>query len=316
MADAKLERLLNLTAALLDTRLPLSAEQLHTRVGGYPDEDASFRRQFERDKDALREMGVPVRLEEVPGTLPTVQGYRIEPSEYYLPDPGLHPDELAALHLAARGVRLEGVGSLGGLWKLGGALEPPEGASPEALAEGAVTLPADPNLSVLSAAIWDAQRVRLSTGDVAREVDPYRLSFTRGRWYLQGFDHLREELRTYRLDRLDAAVQLVGDSGAFERPALDGPALAPWEVGVEAPVEARILLDATVAPIVGQELGSAVVEERRADGSVVVRLVVTNPEGFRGFVLGLLDHAEVLSPPSLRDDLIAWLRRCAGEVAA
>lgn len=316
MADAKLERLLNLTAALLDTRLPLSAEQLHRRVGGYPDEDASFRRQFERDKEALREMGVPIRLEDVPGTLPAVQGYRIEPSEYYLPDPGLHPDELAALHLAARGVRLEGSGSLGGLWKLGGALEPPDGDTPGLLPEGAVTLPADPNLSVLSAAIWDAQRVRLSTGEVAREVDPYRLSFTRGRWYLQGFDRRHDELRTYRLDRLDGEVEVVGEPGAFERPAVDGPALSPWEVGVAEPVEARVLLDATVAPIVGQELGSAVVEDRREDGSVVVRLVVTNPEGFRGFVLGLLDHAEVLSPPALRDDLIAWLRRCAGEVAA
>ena len=56
--------------------------------------------------------------------------------------------------------------------------------------------------------------------------------------------------------------------------------------------------------------------ERRDDGAVVVALPVTNREAFRSFVLGLLEHAEVLGPAELRADIVAWLERrrggCAG----
>ena len=67
----KLERLLNLIAALLETPRAMSAEEIHERVPGYPeDSGATFRRAFERDKDDLREMGVPLRVETVPGSDP------------------------------------------------------------------------------------------------------------------------------------------------------------------------------------------------------------------------------------------------------
>ena len=46
---------------------------------------------------------------------------------------------------------------------------------------------------------------------------------------------------------------------------------------------------------------------RRPDGSVVFRVGVTNVPAFRSFVLGFLDHAEILGPPGLRDDMVAWL---------
>ena len=55
----KLERLLNLTAALLHAAIPLTAEELRDRVGGYPDTKATLRRAFDRDKDALRSMRLP-----------------------------------------------------------------------------------------------------------------------------------------------------------------------------------------------------------------------------------------------------------------
>ena len=49
--------------------------------------------------------------------------------------------------------------------------------------------------------------------------------------------------------------------------------------------------------------------EERDDGSVVVEMSVTNVDGFRSFVLGFLEHAEVLSPPELRDDIVEWLQK-------
>ena len=106
MSAAKLERLLNLTAALLETPRPLTAEQIRQRVPGYPEEPAAFRRAFERDKDDLREMGIPLRLERV-----VADGRRqatataSPPRSTTCATPGWTPDELAALHLAAQAVR-------------------------------------------------------------------------------------------------------------------------------------------------------------------------------------------------------------------
>ena len=140
----KLERLLNLISALLETSRPLTAEELRERVPGYPEAKASFRRAFERDKEDLREMGVPLVYEPIPGVDPPTDGYRIDRSRYYLRDPGFEPDELAALHLAVSAVRLDGVESEAGLWKLGGVVEA-EGEEP-ALDGALASLPADPNL--------------------------------------------------------------------------------------------------------------------------------------------------------------------------
>ncbi len=307
---AKLERLLNLTAALLSTERPLTAQQLRDRVPGYPEDRDSFKRAFERDKESLREMGLPLRPEVVPGVDPPIEGYRIDQDQAFLPDPELDADELAALHLAASVVRLEGVDGLEAFWKLGGAVDDPEAAT-EAPAPAVAPLPADANLVALFAAVADRRIARFGYRGAAREVHPYRLDFQRGRWYLTAYDVGREDERAFRLDRIDGEVEVGDEGGVFARPdgAVPGLRLAPWQLGEEEPVVARVLVDAALAPSAVLQAGEEALAERRDDGSVVLELSVTNPDGFRSFVLGLLDHAEVLNPPELRADLVDWLHR-------
>ena len=315
VANPKLERLMNLTAALLDTRVPLTAEALRERVGGYPDDRVAFRRAFERDKDDLREMGIPIRIEEIPDSLPRADGYLIRNDEYYLRDPGLTADELAALHLATAAVRIDGVQGLGGLWKLGGTPGGLAGAAPGP-SDVSSELAADPNVVTLFGAMADRRVVTFRYHDSEREVEPHRLEFQRGRWYLAGFDRSRDDRRVFRLGRIEGDVVPSGEAGAFTRPA-GTPALQlePWLVGGGEELLARVRIDAAVAAAAVHELGPDTVEERQDDGSVVVAIPVTNRDAFRTFVLGLLEHAEVLSPPELRDDVVSWLRALAGESA-
>src|ERR1700716_301480 len=155
-SSEKLERLLNLTAALLETAKPLSAAEIAKRVYGYPEEKSAFRRTFERDKDDLREMGIPIVLTEIAGTDPPETGYRIPKDQYYLRDPGLEPDELAALHLAASTVRLDGIEGAGGLWKLGGV---PAGPTPNAAGPEVTPIPVDRRLVVLFDAVAERKPV-------------------------------------------------------------------------------------------------------------------------------------------------------------
>ena len=59
----KIERLLNLVSALLDAEKPLSRQSIRERIpGAYSENDESFRRTFERDKDELRALGIPIPM--------------------------------------------------------------------------------------------------------------------------------------------------------------------------------------------------------------------------------------------------------------
>jgi predicted DNA-binding transcriptional regulator YafY len=298
----KLERLLNLTALLLDARRPLAAADIQEQLG-YPEDKVAFRRAFERDKEELRAMGIPLVVEPVPGVLPEVDGYRIPREEYALRDPGLTSDELAALHLAASAVQVEGLPATEGLLKLGGLVT--DGARD--LGVHVAPLPADPNLARLFGAVSSRRPVQVRYRDADRTIDPYRLEFQRGRWYLTGFDHLRGEERSYRLDRIDGEVALL--DGTFEAPAtaVPGQARGTWELGAEPPVRARVRIDAAQASWAVQHVGPDHVVAEDPDGSVVVELPVTNRAAFRSFVLSFLEHAEILEPAELRDDLVAWL---------
>lgn len=309
---SKLERLLNLTAALLETERPLTAEEIRERVPGYPDNLASFRRAFERDKEDLREMGVPIRLLPVEGTDPPVDGYRVFKHEYYLNDPGLEPDELAALHLAASAVRFDGAAGIEALWKLGG-VEAPSAAEAHPVAPGALgdgelsSLPADPRLADLFAALSARRVVTFEYHDEVRQVEPLRLDYQRGRWYLTGYDRVREGERNFRVDRIAGTVEVGEGFSRREGSSVPGRRVQPWELGEGPPVTARLLVDADQAAWAIQHVGREQVVEERPDGSVVIEMAVTNPPGFRSFVLTFLEHAEVLSPPELRADLVEWL---------
>ena len=317
----RLERLVNLVAALLDARHPLTREQLRVRVGGYSEDDDSFRRNFERDKELLRQMGMPVTLEPLDRGRPDAEaGYRIPRDRYQLPDPGLAEDELEALHLAASAVDVEGAwgrsAATGALWKLAAAGAPqsqggvaPTPAPPAAVA---LALPAGERVAVLFGAVADRQSVwfRYHGGD--RLVDPWRLSFRNGQWYLAGWDHGRGGSRTFRLDRIESPPELSGEPGSFERPPSGSAAPPPpWQLGDDEEVTATLLVDPGQAAWAVRAVGSAAVVDRRADGGVVLSITVTNRDAFRAFVLGFLDHARVLGPPALVDDLVDWLERAA-----
>lgn len=307
MSVAKLERLLNLTALLLDTPRPLSAEQIRDQLDAYSADQAAFRRTFERDKDELRAMGIPLLVERVPGTDPPVEGYRIPPEEYALRDPGLDTDELAALHLAASAVQVEGVSATAGLLKLGGLVGSQAGGFDVHVAP----LPADANLPRLFAAVSARRPVRFRYRGEDRTVDPHRLEFQRGRWYLTGYDHGRADERNFRLDRIDGNVEIT-DGPTFDPPSttVPGQARGAWELGAEPPVRARVRIEGPGARWAVQHLGpDSVVAEDSA--GVVVELPVTNRSAFRSFVLSFLDRAEVLEPTELRAEVVAWLEAIA-----
>jgi proteasome accessory factor B len=308
MAD-RLERLVNLTATLLDTRRALTLDELAVRVEPrYPDDLAARRRQFERDKETLRELGIPIRVETADG-FGSEQAYRIDAKEYYLPDLSLSDAELAALHLAVTAVRLEGGEGRSGLAKLGGLAG--EGID-VALAEVSMT----PAVAQLFDAVNRRAPIAFSYRGESRRLEPYGVVLRWGHWYVVGHDLERVAPRAFRVDRIEGEPA-VGAPRSFEPPpGLDAAEFVrddPLTYGEDRPLDARVLVDASRAGWVVEQLGEEAVVERREDGSVVVALLVVNRSAFRSWVLDLLDHAEVLGPDVLRDDLVSWLEAIAQE---
>jgi proteasome accessory factor B len=325
-----MERLVNLVVALLDTPRPLTRDELRRRVGGYSQDDENFRRNFERDKELLRQMGMPlVALPLDPGDPEGEVGYRIPRDLYELPDPGLSEEELMALRLAVSAVALDGSAegaATTALWKLAGEGPAPPGGTSEAGeghtgdSMGAATglgplaeVSTDARVAALFAAVSEKRFVRFVYNQLERHVNPWRLSYRQGKWYLAGYDRGRGGERLFRVDRIEGGVETVGNAGAFDRPrgVVAGPP-PPWRLGDDDEIVVELRVDASQAPFVRALAGEGAIVGTRPDGAAVYHLTVTNRDAFRSFVLGLLDHAEVMGPPEVRDDMVSWLRSLAG----
>jgi proteasome accessory factor B len=304
MADA-LERLTNLIALLLETRLPLSLEQIARELTGqYPDEFAARRGAFERDKALIREEGIPLEQVQLAdgGT-----GYFIDRSRYEL-NLDLEDDEKQALQLAVAAVHLGFDWGNDALMKVG----PSESDTIGALdVTGAFR--ASPALPILFDAHIRRRSVTFAYRGKARQLEPWGLLTREGFWYVVGMENGAGEERTFRLDRIESDVTIDEDT-TFVVPDGFDPARAviddPKVVG-ETNRTALVAVDAMRAHGVVAELGDDAVVERTAD-RVVVRVPAANVPAFRSWLFGLLDHAELLEPPALRADLMEWLSELAG----
>src|SRR6201992_1807866 len=101
LAERRTERLLSIVVLVLPSRRYLTAEQIRAAVSGYPEEQESFKRMFERDKEELRDLGIPLETGRS-SAIDDELGYRISRQDYELPELHLEPDEAAVLGIAPR----------------------------------------------------------------------------------------------------------------------------------------------------------------------------------------------------------------------
>jgi len=146
-----------------------------------------------------------------------------------------------------------------------------------------------------------------------RDVDPYAMVYREGAWLVIGWCHLRQEVRSFRVDRIREAVMAPKPkSPDFERPAdFDVKAYAqrsPWTFTTEPPEEVQLALSAEAAEIGNEDFGSTAV--KRQDGSrTLVTFDCGNPEFATVRVLAAKGAIEVIRGERLRariaDELVA-----------
>jgi len=300
----KAERLVNLTVALLETRRPLTFTELKRRTGFYSQRDhESGRRMFERDKDDLRRLGVPIVVEDV--AFGEDLGYRIERRAYELPDIDLDPEEVTALAIAVH--LTGGEGTRLALTKLlARAPDPGPVADTPALT---VRIAADAVDAVAAAVVTRtslAFRYRTADGRTSdRQVDPYAVVQRRGSWYLVAHDHDRDALRAFRLDRIQGDPTAIGEPGAFETPAgldvaaaVSGPEVAGVEVELAVDAATRWAVESRGGVATGRQIGDR----------PVLRVTGLDLRRDLPWLLGLAPGATVVTPTTVADDVAQGIR--------
>ena len=220
MAPRKTERILNLTICLLVSGRYLPKSRIREAVEGYHNlSDAAFERTFERDKDELRSLGVPIEVGSFDPLFDDEPGYRILSSEFALPAIDLDAEEAAVVGVAAR------------VWRHASMAEATRSAIAKLRRRAWNRMPR----SLLPWSHPFGHRSRAlrccgtpcSTARVSftyrdgnpRTLEPWGLTSFKGRWYVIGRDVDRAATRMFKLSRMADLPKRVSRAGSYEVPA-------------------------------------------------------------------------------------------------
>jgi proteasome accessory factor B len=316
----KSERLLNLVICLLVARTYVTKERIREVVEGYAGQsDDAFEKMFERDKDELRDLGIPIEMGTIDKFFSDDVGYRVRRDVFELPEVHLEPDEAAVLGVAARvwqhASLAEATSSAVLKLKAAGiqtdqsalsAIEPHVGASEPAF---------DPLWSavVTRTAVRFEHRRSGATESTTRTLEPWGIVSWHGRWYVVGWDRDRQATRMFRLSRIGGNVRTVGPPGAFTVPAGTDlrslvAELAPRKATSEAKVRARS--------------GSCVSLRRRAtsiepyeDGWDLLQVPYADADVLAEEIASYGPDAVVEAPGDVLDGVLRRLRTISGVLA-
>ncbi len=306
--------------------------------------DESVRRMFERDKKELRELGIPIETVEFSvRDAEQTSGYLLSRRDFYLPylrligggadavseggqrtaggrpadvfdvRPGEARAARDALSFAAAMpsflLREEARSALRKLtFDLG-----PDRPSPVLAVDRPEAVAVRGRLRTLNDALQARKRVRfryhgIYRGEATdRDVAPYGLLFQGGNWYLVGHDALRDDLRLFRIDRMEDPEP---NRRSPRTPDYEVPAdfdleryrnRKPWELGEEGQaLVAEVRFDFPMSLWAERNGYGELVREDAADGSTTRRFTVHQVNPFLRWLLALRGEAEIVEPETLR----------------
>jgi proteasome accessory factor B len=304
----KSERLVNLTIALLATKRWLTKAEIFASVAGYSGDSEAKDRMFERDKDDLRSLGINIELGTFDPLFEDEAGYRIKPESYALQLHDLDATQLALLSQAARYWQEAALGdsAQSGLRKLKGlGIE----SDLDTFIDISTALKSTPEqIPDLIEAVSTRTAIRFEYLDEnmeskVRNIQPYRLSNTRGYWYLIGNDLDRSALRTFRVDRINSTISSVGRPGSYE---VDKALLQVEEEKYSAQQKSAVV---AIRKGKAQSLRTgAVITEKNADWDLCT-ISYRSDENLLQRVLWYGTDVVIEEPKYLREEIIARLEK-------
>ncbi len=301
-----LERVLNLFTLLHRSTHPLSREQIVAEMAKgmtpYPEADDAQRQLFGSDKNTIvRDLGIQVRQTVAQGDEAGQTKYWISEEDMCVPELDLTHDELAVLSLALASIHHSVPEASEAMMKL-------EGMNPQ---RSAVDFNVQVPLIVvrLTEMIQRRQIAHLVINGAPVVVDPSRLLFDKGTWYLIAVVAGEKKLGAIKCSHIAPDFSIVDGEVSSTKKNLSNRELRKLVHNVEDDdVEAHVLVDEHVA---GISWWDSRVRETEAlpDGKLRITVQVDDPARLRGWVLGFGTHAVIESPESLREDFVQWLEK-------
>jgi len=308
MAQRNTERLLNLVIALLATPRYLSREQIRDLMPGYASakNDEAFQRMFERDKEDLRKMGVEIEVGPVDPTTSEMDGYRIRPDDFYLPEIRLTPQESTLVGLASsvwnESMLAHDVGQAIAKLRASGteiSAEPYSFLAPRLNAH-------EPGFDILWEALVTRAPVRFTYHGRHRRVRPWRMISRSGAWYLLGEDE-SAGTRMFRLSRIEDQPQIDGEPGSYELP---GPEVIQAACASLEPAPVASVLVAVRESAAGNLRRRGTPQTGKSpQGYELVSIPYARPDEIVSAICAAGPDALVAEPGEIRDQVIAQLRR-------
>ena len=313
----KTERLLNLLIMLLVQRHFVPKDRIRSILYAAASDDA-FEKMFERDKEELRSLGVPIEVGQMDAYFDDEPGYRIRADEFALPEITLESDEAAVVALASK------------VWQHARLAEATTDAVSKLTAAGidldlgALDI-AQPRLSADEPSFdvfWEATLARRPVtfdyqrpgydATLTRHLEPWGVVRFSGRWYAVGLDTDRGEERVFRLSRVVGPARATGSPGDFEVPAGTDVREVARRLAPAAPTEEAVVLARLGAAAVLRRAASTVERDVAGPDDATPWDRLRLPEGAQADeVLTLGADVYVERPASLRDEVVARLRAAA-----
>jgi proteasome accessory factor B len=310
MAPRKTERQLNLVICLLAARRFLTREKIRDSVEGYQGlTDAAFQRMFERDKDDLRDLGIPIETGSNDSYFDDEQGYRILPGDFELPPVEFTQAEQVVLGIAAHvfdGAALapQASSALGKLQAAGMELSTTGFVQPR--------LGGDEAVGVVWEAIAGRRRIRFDYREpgLTRVVEAWGVLVRRGVWYVYGRDLDREAPRMFRLSRVAGAVESLEPGGAYELPERGVVEAAAASLEPAAVTDtAYVAIRGSAAPALRRR--GSLVSKPAPDGYAAYAVPYGSVQEIADQAAGSAPDVLVLGPAEVREATVRRLRSVA-----
>jgi proteasome accessory factor B len=303
----KIERLINLTIALLATKRYLTKSEIFSSVDGYEGSPETKERMFERDKDDLRSLGIEIEVGSFDPLFNDEAGYKIKQETYQFELGDISSTEVSLLSLAADAWQEASFGDAAQKALL--KLRSIGIASDEISIPGSVQKLNDggQDLSLITKAIAQSQLLNFSYLDsslktVARKVVPIALSTRSGFWYLSGVDQDVQEIRTFRIDRIQGQITATAGPTDFEAPlGFDANSAL-----THSPTSEFAVIDVRVGK--GTSLRALAISTKSLGEWDQIRVPIFNLDSLCSLILWHGLDAMVQEPTDLRDLVIEHLQ--------
>jgi len=260
VAISKAERLLNLFFVLLNTKRPISRNDIRQKVSGYEncESDSSFERMFERDKDELRSTGIKIETLSMDTLFEDELGYRIDQNIFITKVIDWSRDERIMLNLASaiwKNTEFENLAKIASI-KTGNVTSEISDSDSETINDLNMLNYRIILQSLQSKSALEFQYVALDDSKPRnRKVIAKRLYRLEKYWYIEAIDIAAQLIKNYQIDRIYGQIRLAQASQIEVNllKSLTSPPQEKKSIEVTTTEDSRLLTHITGGLVAGED---------------------------------------------------------------